>query len=206
MKNLTKAFIYLLIATATVSCKKEEEPFIPGTQTSSQDNNKMTTVMREMVTNMDSMDRTGNPDQRFAKMMIIHHQAAIDLSNIALAEGTDPTLRSLANTMIETQNQEISAFTSFINNNPTAQPASPSFNAKMDILVDKLRRSPNSQNINGNIDHDFAIVMIAHHQSAIEMADLILQAGSDAMLADLVKKMKENQEAEIKKLQNWLLG
>jgi uncharacterized protein (DUF305 family) len=205
MKNLTKAFIYLLIATAAVSCKKEEDQFIPG-QTSSQDANKMTTVIRGMVTNMDSLDRTGNPDQRFAKMMIIHHQAAIDLSDIMISDGTDPALKSLAQTMIEKQNQEISAFTAFLNNNLTAQPASPSFNAKMDILVDKLRRSPNSQNVNGNIEHDFVTVMITHHQSAIEMADLILQAGSDTTLADLVKKMKADQEAEIKKLQNWLLG
>ncbi|GEM_PF-5443858 len=46
----------------------------------------------------------------------------------------------------------------------------PEFDTKMMMSMEKMGRNADLQIINGRIDHDFAILMTGHHQSAIEMS------------------------------------
>ncbi len=50
---------------------------------------------------------SGDPDRDFAKMMIPHHQGAIDMAEIELRYGKDERLRRLAQGIIVEQRQEI---------------------------------------------------------------------------------------------------
>lgn len=52
----------------------------------------------------------------------------------------------------------------------------------------------------GNVDRDFASMMIMHHQMAIKMADVQIKDGSNAQLKAMARKMKAAQQAEIKQL------
>ena len=50
---------------------------------------------------------TGDPDRDFARMMIAHHQGAIDMAEIELRFGKNERLRRLAQGIIIEQRQEI---------------------------------------------------------------------------------------------------
>src|SRR5262249_18814434 len=50
---------------------------------------------------------TGNPDQDFARMMLAHHQGAIDMALLQLKYGREQPLRRLAQTIVIEQKQEI---------------------------------------------------------------------------------------------------
>lgn len=50
---------------------------------------------------------TNDPDRDFARMMIPHHQGAIDMAEIELRFGKDQRLRRLAQGIIVEQHQEI---------------------------------------------------------------------------------------------------
>jgi hypothetical protein len=50
---------------------------------------------------------TGNPDRDFARMMIPHHQGAIDMAIAELRHGRDQRLKRLAQEIIVDQQQEI---------------------------------------------------------------------------------------------------
>ncbi len=50
---------------------------------------------------------TGDPDRDFARMMISHHQGAIDMALAELRYGKDKRLRRLAQEIIVDQQQEI---------------------------------------------------------------------------------------------------
>jgi len=50
---------------------------------------------------------SGDPDRDFARLMIPHHQGAIDMAEVELRYGKDERLRRLAQGIIVEQRQEI---------------------------------------------------------------------------------------------------
>ena len=65
--------------------------------------------MGAMVTMMQSMPMksTGDADADFLMMMIPHHQSAIDMARVELAEGDDEATRAMAQKVIDAQEAEI---------------------------------------------------------------------------------------------------
>jgi uncharacterized protein (DUF305 family) len=67
-------------------------------------------LMEEATTRMHAgmqVQLSGNPDRDFARMMIPHHQGAIDMALVELRYGKDERLRRLAQEIIVEQQQEI---------------------------------------------------------------------------------------------------
>ncbi len=64
-------------------------------------------AMAKMQQSMSSMEMSGDPDVDFARMMIPHHQSAIDMARIELEHGKDEMLKALAQKVIEDQQREI---------------------------------------------------------------------------------------------------
>ena len=52
-------------------------------------------------------------------------------------------------------------------------------------------------------DHQFLDTMVAHHQGAVEMAQLAETRSARDELKTLAKKMIEDQQSEIKQMQDW---
>ena len=55
----------------------------------------------------------------------------------------------------------------------------------------------------GDIDADFAAMMIPHHQGAIDMAAVELKYGSDAAILQLAREIKAAQQPEIDRMRAW---
>ena len=65
--------------------------------------------------------------------------------------------------------------------------------ATMDSMMDSM----NGMTSSGNVDADFLLMMIPHHQSAIDMATVELDQGKDHETQDMAKKIIAAQEQEI---------
>jgi len=63
--------------------------------------------MEKMHVAMMSMETSGNSDADFVRLMIPHHQAAIDMARTELLYGKDPQTRRLAQQIINAQQSEI---------------------------------------------------------------------------------------------------
>jgi len=63
--------------------------------------------MEKMHAAMTSVVATGNSDADFVKLMMPHHQAAIDMAKTQLLYGKDPQMRRLAQEIITDQQSEI---------------------------------------------------------------------------------------------------
>ncbi len=57
---------------------------------------------------------TGDQDRDFARMMIVHHQGAIDMARQQIARGRDPGLRRMANEIIAAQQREIAELNAYL--------------------------------------------------------------------------------------------
>ena len=86
----------------------------------SMDMHKSMEGMKEI---MGAMKMTGNTDYDFAVMMRMHHQGALDMAEAELKHGKDPTMRSMAKTIIAAQKKEIKQFDQWLDKHK--QPMSP---------------------------------------------------------------------------------
>jgi uncharacterized protein (DUF305 family) len=67
----------------------------------------------------------------------------------------------------------------------------------MTVMDDGMRRAP----MTGEPDHDFAAMMIPHHQGAIDMAKAELLYGTNPVLRRLAQEIFVTQNAEIQVMQ-----
>ena len=67
----------------------------------------MMNAMQQMTQQMGAMELSGEADTDFAKVMIPHHQSAIDMAKVELENGKDETLKKMAQAMIDAQQKEI---------------------------------------------------------------------------------------------------
>jgi len=68
---------------------------------------ELTASMDKMHMAMGAVERSGNSDVDFVRLMLPHHQAAIDMAKTQLLYGKDPQMRRLAQEIITDQQSEI---------------------------------------------------------------------------------------------------
>lgn len=166
----------------------------------------MMQAMNTMKNKMNEMKMTGDFDLDFANMMILHHQSAIDMSEVEIAKGTDAQIRTMAQNIITAQNLEISQLQAFIKNykipevKKTNQEMHNELGETMKDMMDKM----NKMQMTGNTDKDFVMMMIVHHESAVKMAGDELSHGKQYEVKKMAQKMLEDQSKEINDFKTWL--
>jgi uncharacterized protein (DUF305 family) len=65
----------------------------------------------------------------------------------------------------------------------------------------RMRRDMQNASMTGDPDHDFAAMMIPHHQGAIDMAKAELLYGKDPVLRRLAQEIIITQNSEIQVMQ-----
>ncbi|RYY65406.1 MAG: DUF305 domain-containing protein [Chitinophagaceae bacterium] len=159
----------------------------------------MTELMQRNLQQMMDAPSRGNNDQDFAAQMRIHHQGAVDMAQLELAQGKDEQLRSMAQQIVQGQQAEIAQFDRYLAVNPPAGAQPGSFYQ----AAHGSMQHPASA-AGGSVDEQFARLMIPHHQSAIQMADQYRQMGKDAALKQTAGAIITAQQKEIATLEAWL--
>lgn len=205
MKNLL-IISSLAIAIFTSGCKKEDTA-PEGIIVQAHDENEMMKLMHTMVNEMHMMKMTGDTDYDFAMMMKGHHQGALNMANLALAKGTNAEVKTMAQKIKDEQTSEIAMLDMFMKMNTPKPIVADSAHLKMEMMMsmEKMEQAKDLKNITGNIDNDFALLIIPHHQSAIEMAQSEIEHGKNAEMIEMAKKTVMDQTHEIIEFQGWLL-
>jgi uncharacterized protein (DUF305 family) len=82
-----------------------------------------------------------------------------------------------------------------------AQSDSPADQAFMDAMQAMMHNM--EMGSRGDADEDFVMMMVPHHQGAIDMAKVELQYGKDPMLRNLAQSIISAQEKEIAEMKEW---
>ena len=83
--------------------QKGSMPMQPGSAGS----NDMMAAMMKGMDGMQKMPMSGDTDKDFAAMMKMHHQQAVNMSEMELAKGKSPEMKAMAKKIIAAQKKEI---------------------------------------------------------------------------------------------------
>jgi len=197
-------FILFAVATSVsiflFSCKKETAT---GLVLQSHDDNRMMDSMHVMMGQMNMMNMTKDPEIDFAKMMILHHQGAINMSQAEISAGTNDSLKTFAQKVINKQRAEIIQLQDILSG-LTVDNMDMEYNMEQMANMEKSGRTADVQLITGDIDNDYATLMLIHHQPAIDDASGYLHHGNNAQLKTIATTIVSDQTIEIQELANWL--
>jgi uncharacterized protein (DUF305 family) len=79
---------------------------------------KLIASMDNMHMAMGATERSGNNDVDFVRLMLPHHQAAVDMARTQLLYGKDPQMRVLAQKIITDQQSEIALMRRWLKEQP----------------------------------------------------------------------------------------
>jgi uncharacterized protein (DUF305 family) len=140
-----------------------------------------------------------NVDRDFARMMVPHHQDAIDMAEAELSYGHNQLLRRLAQEIIVTQQEEIAEMRLALASaaaSPSTGSDEASFLARSNAAMARMMAGMKIKPSN-DVDRDFVAMMVPHHQGAIDMAEAELSYGHNEPLLGLAQEIIATQEQEI---------
>jgi uncharacterized protein (DUF305 family) len=130
-------------------------------------------------------------DIMFAEMMIPHHEQAIEMSDLAFANTTNPDVLALAEQISNAQEPEIELMKSWPGVDSMGHEGHTMAGMLDENEMEMLRVSTGA-----DFDRLFLEGMIKHHEGAIDMAEMITDS-KNPEVAKLGKAIIESQSAEI---------
>jgi uncharacterized protein (DUF305 family) len=187
--------------TSTVSNVSPAEQTSPTQDTSMQGGDLMK-PMNNMMSKMQSMQMTGDFDVDFANMMVEHHQGALDMAQVEVAQGKDETMKKKAQEILVKQKKEQQELKDFVSSyKPSGMKHG---EGEMQKGMPKMMDQMKSMQMTGDIDKDFATMMASHHEHGIAMAKMELKNGMSDKLKQMAQKSINDHQKDIKELQSWL--
>ncbi|WP_426175293.1 DUF305 domain-containing protein [Massilia sp. TWR1-2-2] len=74
----------------------------------------------------------------------------------------------------------------------------------MHASMDEMQKKMKNMAMTGNQDMDFAMMMVGHHQGAIDMAQAQIEHGKDKQMISAAKKIIAAQKKEIAMFEAWM--
>jgi uncharacterized protein (DUF305 family) len=131
--------------------------------------------------------------QSFAEAMIPHHQQAIDMSDYAITNTSNPQVLALAAKITSEQGPEIVKMTPWLDGKPV------DYMMMMDGMLSPIQLSTLRASKEADFDKLYIQYMVQHHEGAIKMAADALKA-NDQELTDFANEIIVTQSAEIEEL------
>jgi uncharacterized protein (DUF305 family) len=153
----------------------------------------------ESASGVNTSDFSG-VDIMFAQMMIPHHQQAIDMSSLAVSRALSPEVKALASKISAEQGPEIEHMRSWLKAANAATEMGHQMSMDGMLSDAELERLTNASG--EEFDQLFILGMIAHHEGAIEMAQMVVDSKNPEAreLGTTVIKIQTLEIAELKAL------
>lgn len=155
-------------------------------------------------------DTRNEDDVMFAQMMIPHHEQALELSTLVPDRSTNPAVVKLAATISGEQQPEIDFMTSTLAQWGVAPGAMNHGSGHDGMTMQGMVNEDTMVRLETLKGKDFDTLwlqsMISHHQGAIEMAKVEVEAGTNPEMTALARSIITAQQAEIDQMKQLLGG
>ena len=125
---------------------------------------------------IDSNAQFSGSDIMFAQMMIPHHQQAVEMATMAESRAFSPEVKALAIKIKAEQAPEIAQMTSWLENSNA--PMEMGHDMGMDGMLGDAEMQKLEEAQGAAFDKLFLEGMIAHHEGAIEMAQMVVDSNN----------------------------
>ena len=208
-KRITATFAGLVL-TATLAACADQSTTAPAATTSSTSSTSATaTESASASASTDVAADHNDQDTTFAQMMIIHHEGAIEMSQLAIERAESPEVVALAERIAEAQGPEIEEMTAWLS--AWGEDVSPGGHGGMDMGgmdMNGMSQEEMMTQLDGmsgaDFDQAFLEAMIAHHEGAIGMSEQQLAEGQNPDALMLAEKIIADQQTEITEMQEML--
>lgn len=149
-------------------------------------------------------------DIAFAQLMIPHHQQAVEMADLALAQGTSPDVLALAKQIKGAQDPEITMMGEWLTvwGAPMSMATEDSGHdmGSMGGMMSSGMLSDDDMSqlavaSGADFDQMWLRMMTAHHEGAIAMAKQVLATSTNQAVRDLAQAIIDGQTAEISTMQ-----
>lgn len=148
-------------------------------------------------------------DTMFAQMMIVHHEGAIDMADLALTKADRDEVKALAERISAAQGPEIEQMSAWLETwgEPT-DAGGHAGHGGMDMNgMTQEEVMGQLEGLSGaEFDDAFLKAMIAHHEGAVEMSERQLVDGENPEALALAETIIADQKEEIAEMQGLLEG
>jgi len=154
----------------------------------------------------DATETHNDADTMFAQMMIVHHEGAIEMADLAVEQAESEEVRSLAEGISAAQGPEIEKMTSWLEawGEETEAMGGMDMGMDMDGMSQEEAMAELESLSGADFDRRFLELMVAHHKGAVEMAQSELQDGENPEALELAEQIVADQEAEIAEMEQLL--
>ena len=205
MKNLL-LLMMLVVSTASYG---QQAKMLMSESTSEKGDSKKVMMLMHMPMMEQKFQMTDNPDVDFLYNMIPHHKGAVVSSEEYLKTGKNKMVRKLASNIIKAQNKEIAEFNKVITE---LKKKSTMYDKKAVAKVSKdsqkamkdMMKIMSAVKMTGDIDKDYIMGMMPHHQGAIDASKLILTITTDETIKEIANRIIADQEKEIADIKTML--
>jgi uncharacterized protein (DUF305 family) len=144
-------------------------------------------------------------DVKFAQMMIPHHEQAVEMAQLAATKADSEEVKDLASRIEAAQSPEIEGMTDWLAAwGEDVEPTSGMNHAGDSGMMTDAEMTELEAASGAEFDRMFLEMMVAHHTSAIEMAETEIADGQFPDAVALAEEIKSAQEAEIAEMESLL--
>ncbi len=143
-------------------------------------------------------------DKVFLASMIVHHQGAVQMAQMALTNAKHQEIKDLATNIVSAQNSEISQMKAwqtalgYTNNDSATQAVVSQMQSEMDGMMGQLNSKSGDA-----FDSAFLAQMIMHHQSAIDMSKPAATNAFQEEVKTLASNIIMAQTKEVSEMVMW---
>ena len=143
-------------------------------------------------------------DDAFLAAMTAHHDDAIEMAEIARSEAEHEEVRGLAREVVAAQSDEIEQMDE-MHQRMFDAPVSHADHGAMGMEEHEMGMSMAPMELQGAdpFDREFIDAMIAHHQGAIRMAEIVIEQGADPEIESMAEAIIDAQSGEIDEMNQW---
>ena len=142
------------------------------------------------------------PEVEFLQGMIPHHMEATEMAELVADRSEREELQDFAQKIIDDQSTEIDQMRSLLASAGAPETAEHDMGA-MSSGMDDSEMAELEELTGSAFDQMFLDMMTRHHESAVEMAREVLDAGANPEVAALANRIIEAQTAEIEQMATW---